>query len=144
MIVLFDTNVILDLLLDRRPFARDAARLVDQVARQHLQGLLGATTVTTIHYLARRSVGEAAAQRHVESLLSIFEVAPVGRGVLLDALRLGFIDYEDAVLHEAARQAGATAIVSRDIDRFKGAGLAIYQPAELLRALEAGPGRRRS
>ena len=143
MIILFDTNVILDLLLDRRPFSRDAALLVDQVARQQLQGLLGATTITTIHYLARRSVGEAAAQRHVESLLSIFEVAPVGRGVLLDALRLGFADDEDAVLHEAARQAGATGIVSRDLDGFKGAGLMLYRPAELLRTLKAGPGRQK-
>ena len=144
MIVLFDTNVVLDLLLDRRPFAFEAAQLVDQVARQRLQGLLGATTLTTIHYLAQRRVGDGGARRFMESLLSIFEVAPVGREVLLDALRLKLPDYEDAVLRESARRAGATAIVTRDVKGFVEAELVTYQPGELLHILKVSRARRQN
>jgi len=112
--VLFDTNVVLDVLLAHAPHLGHATTLLDQVAAKSLDGLLGATTVTTIRYLGTKAAGPAPAQRHLRTLLSLFYVAPVTRAVLTDALELEFPDYEDAVLHEAARHAGATAIVTCD------------------------------
>jgi len=130
--VLFDTNVLLDVLLNRAPHADSASRLMAHVERKRIEGLLGATSVTTIHYLATKAVGRVRARRHVQTLLSLFDVAPVTRMVLLDGLALGFPDYEDAVLHEAARHAGATGIVTRDPAGFAHATLHIYSPDELL------------
>jgi predicted nucleic acid-binding protein len=137
MRVLFDTNVVLDVLLARPPHAAPAIDLFDRVARRELDGLLSATTLTTIFYLAAKAAGAAQAKRHVTTLLGLFEVAAVGRAVLADALALGFADYEDAVLHEAAHHAGATGIVTRDPKGFATAKLSIYSPAELLRLLQA-------
>ena len=137
MRVLFDTNVVLDVLLARAPHAAPATELFDLVARKELDGLLGATTVTTIFYLVAKAAGPAQARRHVTTLLSLFEVAAVSRSVLSGALGLGFKDYEDAVLHEAARQAGGTAVVTRDPAGFAPASLRVYGPAELLRLIHA-------
>lgn len=139
MRVLFDTNVVLDVLLARQPHAPAAIRLLEHVARKDLEGLLGATTVMTIHYLATKAGGAVSARRHVATLLDLFEVAAVTRVVLADALQLDFRDYEDAVLHEAARHAGAAAIATRDPRGFAGAGLRIYAPEELLRLVRASP-----
>lgn len=139
MRVLFDTNVILDVLLARRPHVVSATALFDGVAAKSIDGLLGATTVTTIHYLATRAVGARSARNHVRTLLGLFEVAPVTRAVLTDALDLEFADYEDAVLHEAARHAGAAAIVTRDRKGFGRARLTVYAPDELVRFLAAAP-----
>ena len=96
----------------------------------------GRTTITTIHYIARRNVDAFAAREMMTNLLRIFEVAPVGRAVLEGALALGFGDFEDAVLHEAGRLAGAGAIVTRDPSGFSGASLRVYAPDTLLAALE--------
>lgn len=137
MRVLFDTNVVLDVLLARPPHAAPAIELFDRVARRELDGLLSATTITTVFYLAAKAAGTAQAKRHVNTLLGLFEIAAVGRSALADALALGFGDYEDAVLHEAARHAGATAIVTRDPKGFAAAKLTVYSPAELLRILQA-------
>lgn len=137
MRILFDTNVALDVLLARAPHAAPATVLFDLVARKDLDGLLGATTLTTIFYLAAKAVGPAQARRHVSTLLSVFEVAAVTRSVLAGALGSGFKDYEDAVLHEAAQQAGAIAIVTRDPAGFAPARLKVYGPAELLRLIRA-------
>ena len=139
MRVLFDTNVILDVLLARTPHVGPATALFDGVAVKEVDGLIGATTVTTIHYLATKAVGAAQAQRHIRTLLGLFEVAPVTRSVLTDALDLGCPDYEDAVLHEAARHAGAQAIVTRDPKGFPKATLKVYAPDELLRFIRATP-----
>jgi predicted nucleic acid-binding protein len=135
--VLFDTNVVLDVLLARPPHAAPSIELFDRVARRELDGLLAATTITTIFYLAAKAAGAAQAKRHVNTLLGLFEIAAVGRAPLADALTLGFADYEDAVLHEAARHASATAIVTRDPKGFSAAKLTVYSPAELLRLLQA-------
>jgi predicted nucleic acid-binding protein len=137
--VLFDTNVVLDVLLARTPHVGAATALFDRVATKEVDGLLGATTVTTIHYLATKTVGAASAQRHIRTLLGLFEVASVTRSVLADALDLGYPGYEDAVLHEAARHAGAQAIVTRDPKGFPKARLKVYAPDELLRFIRATP-----
>jgi hypothetical protein len=109
------------------------------VAGARLDGLLGATTLTTLHYLATKSVGTRAAQSHIRTLLGLFDVAPVTRAALTDALDLEFPDYEDAVLHEAARHTCAEAIVTRDPEGFAAARLKLYAPDELLRFLTATP-----
>jgi predicted nucleic acid-binding protein len=135
--ILFDTNVVLDVLLERQPHVADAAILMARVERRELEGLLGATTVTTVHYLASKAIGRSRAERHVRTLLSLFDVAPVDGPVLTDALALGFPDFEDAVLHEAARRAGATGIVTRNAADFAGATLSLFVPTELVRATES-------
>lgn len=137
MRILFDTNVILDALLTRGPHDVPAVALLDIVARKELDALLSATSITTIYYLAEKAVGAGTARQRVSDLLSIFDIAPVTARVLTDALVLRFKDYEDAVLHEAARHAAATAIVTRNPKDFTAAKLTLYQPAELLRILHA-------
>ena len=136
MPILFDTNVVLDALLAREPHAQHAAALLDAVETGRLTGLLGATTITTIYYLAERAQDHEAAEAGVRQLLRLFEVAPVTRAVLEDALALGFHDFEDAVLHEAAQHAGADGIVTRNGDDFAGAALPIYTPEELLHIIQ--------
>jgi len=135
--VLFDTNVVLDVLLAREPHAQVAAQLMAMADGGALEGVVSATTVTTIHYIAARAVGRQAAGRHVRELLTIFDVACVDRDVLVDALGLDFSDYEDAVLHEAGRADGVAAIVTRNGKDFDGATVPVFDPSELLAALVA-------
>lgn len=137
MNVLFDTNVVLDALLDREPWSDAAVALFDRVESGRLIGLLGATTATTIHYIARRNVGTGTADSLVRDLLLLFEVAPVNRAVLEGAFALGFPDFEDAVLHEAGRLAGARVIATRDPAGFRTATLRVYDPDTLIAALDA-------
>lgn len=136
MRLLFDTNVVLDVMLDREPHVAASAEVLSRVEAGDVTGCICATTVTTIHYLATRALGAARSLGEVRKLLSLFELAPVNRTVLETALDLGFPDYEDAVLHEAARQVSAQGIVTRNSRHFKKASLPVYTPEELSRALD--------
>ena len=131
MRILFDTNIVLDLLLDRAPFADAAAELFSKVEEGSIVGYLCGTTVTTIHYLTTKAVGSARAQEEVGKLLSFFEVAPVNRAILESALKAGFPDFEDAVIHEAAYHAGAEAIVTRNLKDFRKSRITVYHSIEL-------------
>ncbi|MCC6374923.1 MAG: PIN domain-containing protein [Moraxellaceae bacterium] len=135
MKVLFDTNVILDLLLNRQPYVDAAALLVAKVERGQLEGYMGATTVTTLFYLTAKTVGTEAAKAQISMLLQLFKVALVDETVLKDALKVGFSDFEDAVLYQSAKNANIDTIVTRNIKDFKLAQLPVYAPDELLAVL---------
>ena len=136
MKALLDTNVILDVLLDRSPFADDACLLLSMVERGDLTGFICATTVTTVHYFLAKNLGRQAASIHIRSLLSLFEIAPVNRVVLEDAAADAFNDFEDAVLYESARHVGASHIVTRNVDDFKSAEIAVLTPREFINIVE--------
>jgi len=133
--ILVDTNVVLDVLMARRPHVDHALAVFALVDSGRVTGVLGATTITTVFYLAAKSVGVAEARTHVRSLLGVFDVATVDRAVLIAALEAGFEDFEDGVLHEAAVVAGADAIVSRDGRGFAAASLPVFTPAAFLAAM---------
>ncbi|MCK5841665.1 MAG: PIN domain-containing protein [Candidatus Sabulitectum sp.] len=135
MKILFDTNIILDVLLERKPFSREASFLLSRVERSEISGYLCATTVTTIHYLISKALGSQAALRHIQSLLALFIIAPVNHQVLEKAAMLNFRDFEDAVLHEAACHAGIESIVTRNTVDFKKSTLPVFAPADLVAAL---------
>lgn len=139
MRILVDTNVILDVLLDREPFSNVATQLLEKVENGILVGYLSATTITTIYYLTAKSIGREKAQIEISKLLSLFEVAPINRTVIEMAIRSKVSDFEDAVLCEAARHVGADGIVTRNIKDFKQADVNIYSPAELIKLKEPKP-----
>jgi predicted nucleic acid-binding protein len=133
--ILFDTNVVLDLLLDRAPFAEVSEQILSRVEAGELSGYLCATTITTIHYLAAKALGTPRALAEVRKLLALFEIAPVNRPILENALDSDFSDFEDSVLHEAARQVGADVIVTRNQSDFRQARLPVHSPEEMIRIL---------
>jgi len=135
MKVLFDTNIVLDFLLDRKPFSDHAAFLFTMVERTEIVGYLASTSITTIHYLTEKVLNKHHATSHVKTLLSLFEIAPVNRGVLESAVNSKFVDFEDAVIHEAALQAGVKYIISRDKTGFKKSSIPVYLPDMFIKML---------
>lgn len=136
MRILFDTNVLLDLLLDRKPFSESAAELFTKIETGKISGYICATTVTTIHYLAVKAIGADQARREIRKLTSLFEIAPINRAVLEDALEANFEDFEDAVIYEAALHVDAKAIVTRNVRDYGGSAIPVYSPEDMLKVVD--------
>ena len=135
--LLLDVNVVLDVLLDRKPFADASSAVWSAVERGEAEGLLSAHAVTTLHYLNAKSVGIRIAAETTEALLSVFEVAPVDEAVLRSAVSLTWQDFEDAVTAAGARRAKCDAVVTRNPRDFKGAALRILTPSEAVAWVQA-------
>jgi predicted nucleic acid-binding protein len=118
--ILFDVNVVLDVLLDRQPYAEASAAAWAAVESGVAEGLLAAHAVTTIHYLVRKETENIKARRIISAILRVFGVATVDGAVLQEALQLPLSDFEDAVTAAAARLAGCECIVTRDPKGFRG------------------------
>ena len=130
--VLFDVNVVLDVLLDRRPHAEASAAAWAAVEAGIAEGLLAAHAVTTIHYLVRKEMGAAKAMRTLSSILRVFHVAGVDGAVVQEALQLSCSDFEDAVTAAAARLAGCDYIVTRDPKGFRGSPVRSLTPEAVM------------
>ena len=129
-------NLVLDVLLDRRPHAGTASDIWSAAETGRVQGFLSAHAVTTVHYLNTRDVGSKAAREITDALLSVFEVAPVDEAVMRSALALGFPDFEDAVTAAAAQRARCAAIVTRNPRDFRKSPVRVLTPAEAAAWLE--------
>ena len=136
MRILIDTNVILDMLLDREPFSNYAGILISQIEKGKLTGLLCATTITTIYYLINKTLSKKEADKSLDLLFSLFEIAPVNRIVLETAKDLKFKDFEDAVIYASAIHSNVDAVITRNIKDFKMKEIPVYEPVEFLKILK--------
>ena len=128
--LLIDVTVVLDVLIDRRPFADASSAVWAAVEDGEAEGLLAAHAVTTLHYLNARAAGGRAARETTEALLSVFNVAGVDESVFRSALALGWPDFEDAVTAAAARKAKCDAIVTRNPRDFARSPIRVLAPSE--------------
>lgn len=141
--LLVDTNVILDVILARTPWARDAALLLDAVARGQARGFIAGHAVTTVHYVVEKERDRTTANTAVGDVLQLLTVVPLAAAEFQRALALGLREFEDAVQVAASLAVDADYLVTRNGKDFRGAPVATYTPGELLAILATPPGRSR-
>lgn len=135
MKLLLDTNVILDVLLDREPHATASSGLWALIEERKASGFVAAHAPTTIHDLVRKDRDARVARRVIGTILKAFRVARVDEAVLSRALDLGWSDYEDAVTAAAAIAAGCDLLVTRNPRDFKDSPIPVLEPASALAVL---------
>lgn len=135
MIAIIDTDVILDVLLSRKPFLTDSSAVVDKAVLSEYSGIVCATTITNIYYIARKALGEEATLEAISKLMSVFTVAPVNGSIIHDALGSKFTDFEDAILHFSGKATGAQFIVTRNEADYSKSEITVYSPKQFLAAL---------
>lgn len=130
--LVIDINVILDVLLDRAPFATASAAVWWKVEAGSHRGLLAAHAFPTIHYLIRKSHGSQKSDEAVARLRVVFGVASVDSVVVDRAVQLAFPDFEDALTAASAERAGAKYIVTRDLKGFLRSPVQAVLPEQIL------------
>ncbi|MDX1396489.1 MAG: PIN domain-containing protein [Gemmatimonadota bacterium] len=128
---LFDTNVLLDVLANRAPFAEDSRAALGRAEVGRIDGFAAAHAVTTLHYFLARDIGRAKARRALTDLMRIVDVAAVDADRIRHALALDWTDFEDAVHVACAEAIGADYIVTRDKKGFRRSPVRPLTPTEL-------------
>lgn len=135
MRVLLDTNIVLDLLLDRQPWSASLAPLVRATSDGSVEAWTAGTTLTNVFYVARKLVGLDRARAITAACLGSFKVAAVDEAVLRDALMLAGKDFEDDVQIAAARAAGLDGILTRDPKGFSASTVLVWDPQSFVALL---------
>ncbi len=131
MKILFDTNIILDVLLNREPFVELSANLVSSVENKSIEGYLCATTITTLDYLISKEINRNKTRAEIRKLLNLFQISEVNLKVLEMSINSAFKDFEDAVQYYSGECSNINGLVTRNTKDYKQAKLPIYTPDEL-------------
>jgi predicted nucleic acid-binding protein len=109
-----DSGVVLDLLLERKPFFAAAARLFEAFEAKRIEGFVSSLAFANIFYLLRKHVGGSEAIAILRKLRLLAGVVPANQKIVDQALSSKFGDFEDAIQYYAALENGLEAIVTRN------------------------------
>lgn len=133
-----DTNVLLDFLMRRAPFAVAAAELFQLAEDRKIWLYCSSLTFSQAHYVLRKVIGAARAQELLLDIADLVTIVAVDSRTVNDALRSSFLDFEDALQYFAATaeaEPALEAIVTRDPKGFVAGMLPILTPPEALTRL---------
>lgn len=137
MILLLDTDILIDVALGREPHAEDASALLDALEPRPGTAFIAWHSIANFYYLVRPSRGHGDAREFLRELTSFVRVAPTTTRHLLQACRLEMKDFEDALQVAAAFACDAGAIVSRNLRDYAKAPLPAITPARALTTLSS-------
>ena len=129
---LLDTNVILDVFLERSPWSTDAAVLWQAKLDRRFVACATATSITDIFYITRRYAGREKAWQTVHTSLDQLSVIPVGIDELRLATTIGGNDFEDNLQIACAISNQLDLIVTRDLAGFPRDSIPILTPQQML------------
>ncbi len=137
MKVFLDTNIILDLLLQREGW-KHSAQIITLQEKGCLHLCISVLTMVNVAYVYRKTVGEALAVVNLKYISALMEVLPMDAEMMEEAIQVGGQDFEDSFQAIAAASAGCDAIVTRNIRDFENLAPqahplpALFDPAQLL------------
>lgn len=135
MIVLIDTDVLIDVALDRQPFADHAAAVLDAAQRGTLQAFIAWHSLANFYYIVSTPSGNPAAREFIGELLDFIEVAPVSTDDARYALSLKLNDFEDALQVAAAQASHAGRILTRNLKHYRKSPIPAETPQQFGKSL---------
>ena len=133
MKIMCDTNVIIDVLLEREAFTEDSYRVLKFCEEHKIDGFVSASSVTDIYYLVRKYTHSTdVAYKAVGKLLEIVKVCSVTNNDVLIALQKRAKDFEDCLVATCVRSIHCDCIATRNIRDFEGFGIPVLTPTEIL------------
>lgn len=133
MKLLIDTDILLDVALNRLPFAAPAAGVLDRLQAQPGTAFIAWHSAANFYYLVSSPKGKAVAREFIKDLLRFAGVAPVGTADLAYALSLDLPDFEDAMQVAAAVACKADGIVTRNVRHYRKSPVKAVIPADVLK-----------
>ena len=134
--VLIDTNIILDIALQREPFFEVADQIFGKIDDLEIKGFVTASSITDIYYVSRKACGREKAVEFICELIDILEVLSVTKETIKNALASDFKDFEDAVQYCVADMNHIDIIVTRNKSDFRLSTIEVCTPEELLKKFD--------
>lgn len=133
MRVLLDTNILLDVLLNRAGLVDDSEAVILRCEQLDVEMLVAWHGLATAYYLLKRGRTEADALAEVDKILSWAQIADATDTAARRARQLGFADFEDALQAAAAEVSRADCIVTRNTADYSRSAVPALTPEEFLR-----------
>ena len=130
--IFVDTNIIVDLVADRKPFSKYAIALFEKAEQKEVTLFTSSHSIATTHYLLKKHLSEKDLREVLYNLLDYLTVIPVDVSVLRKGLRSRHKDFEDAIqILCASAVESIDCIVTRNVKDFRRCEIPVLTPDEL-------------
>ena len=130
--IFLDSDVLLDLLLDREPFIDDITEILEESLSSGIKLCVSPITVANINYIIGKLENQRKANTQRKKILKIVRVENVGQSIMDTASNSKFKDFEDAIQNYCAEESGHQIIITRNTKDYKESDLSILTPKEYL------------
>lgn len=114
MKILIDTNIILDVLLNRKPFVNKSVRIFEYAEKGRVEGFITSNSVTDIVYILRKAYSMEEIRKNLLVMFGFIKILNVAAIDIMNALKMDVPDFEDAIIMQCAKQANLDLIVTRN------------------------------
>ena len=129
MKLLIDTNVILDVLINRPQFVKESADIL-RLSGNGILEFVSASSITDIYYIAKQEIrNKRQVINLIKNLISIIHAVDVSEQEIICALNSDWKDFEDAVQNAIAKYNDFDVIITRNPADFKKSSISVYTPS---------------
>jgi predicted nucleic acid-binding protein len=133
MKIFVDTNIFIDILIDREPHSQDSATIFQLCENHILEGYIAPITINNIHHICRKSVKPKLIESYLFDIATYFTIAKMDVETIAKANSLKTGDYEDALQYEMAIRNGCDYLLTRNTKDYKYLkSIKVLTPSELL------------
>jgi predicted nucleic acid-binding protein len=130
--VFLDTNIIVDLIADRKPFSKYSIEIFKKAEEKKIKLFTSSHSIATTHYLLKKYLEEKILRDVLHNLLDYVTVIAVDTDVLKKGLRSKHKDFEDSIqILCASSVEKIDCIVTRKIKDFRDSEILVLTPDEL-------------
>ena len=130
--ILLDTDILVDVALDRSPYSDPASELLDRIEYGAEAAYIAWHSVSNFYRLVTPALGGVSARDFIVELSRFVEVVPTGKDEIRYAAELPMEDFEAAMQVAAARTCGARYIVTRNVGDYERSPIRAVDPMEAL------------
>jgi predicted nucleic acid-binding protein len=130
MKVLIDTNIILDVLLDRQPYSQDSAKIVVLSEKGIIESYVSASAITDIYYITQKTYKDTQTTIGlIKKIVQIVSIATITEDNICRALELEWTDFEDSVQYIVGESISADYLITRNACDFSNSSIKIVTPS---------------
>ena len=130
-----DTDVIVDFLVDRKPYSREAAIIFSLIDQKKLKGYASSLTFNNLYYVLRKVEPHKKVLSKLDSISRMLTILNVGEQNVRDAIESGFPDFEDSIQYFCALDyKKVEVIIARNIKDYRNSRLPVMTPGDYLKS----------
>lgn len=132
--IFVDTNILVDLIADRRPFSKFAIQIFFKAEDKKIKLYTSSHSIATTHYLLKKYIDEKDLREVLLNIIDYVNVIPIDVDVIKKGLKSKHKDFEDALqIYSAYSIEKMDCIVTRNIKDFKNSDIPVLSPDELIK-----------
>lgn len=134
--IFIDSDVILDVLTERKPFYSESRKLFDVIEKKLISAYTSTLIIANLHYIICKAKSKKTADTTIRKLITIIRIIPFKEDDIINSINSRFSDFEDGIQNYAAARNNMECLITRNVKDYKHANLPVFSPEEILQITE--------